>query len=116
MDQHAKLSRGEISHIVLVGGSSWIPKIQKLLQGLFEGKELDKTINPDEAVAVVAAVCAAVVKGDTSDKIFGKILQDVTPLSLGVDMGEDEIVLVVMTKRVPDLLLVRVKVIHRNSI
>lgn len=81
--QDARLTKADISKIVLVGGSTRIPKIQKLLQEFFDGKELDKTINPDEAVAHGAAIHAAALCGNSSEIIFGRLLQDVTPLSLG---------------------------------
>merc|ERR1712242_469262 len=63
----AKLDKSSIHDIVLVGGSTRIPKIQKLLQDFFNGKELNKSINPDEAVAYGAAVQAAILTGDTSE-------------------------------------------------
>lgn len=70
---------------MLVGGSTRIPKIQGLLQEMFRGKELNKTINPDEAVAYGAAVQAAILLGDTSDTVKDLLLLDVTPLSLGIE-------------------------------
>lgn len=75
----------QIDEIVLVGGSTRIPKIQSLLQDLFQGKELNKSINPDEAVAYGAAVQAAIVSGDTSENVKDVLLLDVTPLSLGIE-------------------------------
>merc|ERR1711963_423882 len=80
----AKLDKASIDDIVLVGGSTRIPKIQKLLQDFFNGKELNKSINPDEAVAYGAAVQAAILTGDTSQDI-GDLLLDVAPLSLGIE-------------------------------
>merc|ERR1712000_658255 len=65
----AKIDRGQIHEIVLVGGSTRIPKIQKLLQDFFNGKELNRSINPDEAVAYGAAVQAAILTGDTSEEV-----------------------------------------------
>jgi len=81
----AKLDKGKIDEIVLVGGSTRIPKVQKLLSDFFNGKELNKSINPDEAVAYGAAVQAAVLTGDTSDTIRDVLLVDVAPLSLGIE-------------------------------
>ena len=83
--QDAKLSKSDISEVVLVGGSTRIPKIQKLLSEYFGNKELNKSINPDEAVAYGAAVQAAVLTGDTHDTIKDLLLLDVTPLSLGIE-------------------------------
>merc|ERR1711963_117947 len=81
----AKLDKGRIDEVVLVGGSTRIPKIQKLLSDFFNGKELNRSINPDEAVAYGAAVQAAVLTGDRSDAIRDVLLVDVTPLSLGIE-------------------------------
>ncbi|XP_060070245.1 major heat shock 70 kDa protein Ab-like [Ylistrum balloti] len=81
----AKLDKSKIHDIVLVGGSTRIPKIQKLLQDFMNGKELNKSINPDEAVAYGAAVQAAVLSGDTSSAIKDVLLVDVAPLSLGIE-------------------------------
>ena len=81
----SKLSKSEIHDIVLVGGSTRIPKIQQLLSEFFGGKELCKTINPDECVAYGAAVQAAVLTGSQSSKISDLLLLDVCPLSLGLE-------------------------------
>ena len=81
----SKLSKSEIHEVVLVGGSTRIPKIQTLLSDFFSGKELCKSINPDECVAYGAAVQAAILAGDTSEKINDLLLLDVTPLSLGLE-------------------------------
>merc|ERR1712048_1169090 len=81
----AKLDKASIDDIVLVGGSTRIPKIQKLLSDFFNGKELNKSINPDEAVAYGAAVQAAILTGDTSEAVSDLLLLDVAPLSLGIE-------------------------------
>merc|ERR1712078_333076 len=81
----AKMDKSSINDIVLVGGSTRIPKIQKLLQDFFNGKELNKSINPDEAVAYGAAVQAAILVGDTSEEVSDLLLLDVAPLSLGLE-------------------------------
>ncbi|MBN3279767.1 HSP70 protein, partial [Polyodon spathula] len=81
----AKMDKSKIQDIVLVGGSTRIPKIQKLLQDFFNGRELNKSINPDEAVAYGAAVQAAILMGDTSENVQDLLLLDVAPLSLGIE-------------------------------
>ena len=81
----AKLDKSRIHEVVLVGGSTRIPKIQKLLQDFMNGKELNKSINPDEAVAYGAAVQAAILSGDKSEAIKDVLLVDVSPLSLGIE-------------------------------
>jgi heat shock 70kDa protein 1/2/6/8 len=81
----AKLSKSDVHDIVLVGGSTRIPKVQQLLQESFHGKELCKSINPDEAVAYGAAVQAAILSGETHEKVQDLLLLDVAPLSLGLE-------------------------------
>uniref|UniRef100_A0A0V0G426 Putative heat shock 70 kDa protein cognate 2 n=1 Tax=Triatoma dimidiata TaxID=72491 RepID=A0A0V0G426_TRIDM len=81
----AKMDKGKINDVVLVGGSTRIPKIQKMLQDFFCGKALNLSINPDEAVAYGAAVQAAILSGDTSSQIQDVLLVDVAPLSLGIE-------------------------------
>ena len=81
----SKMDKSQIHEIVLVGGSSRVPRIQKLLSDFFNGKELSKSINPDEAVAYGAAVQAAILTGNTSEKTDQLLLIDVTPLSLGLE-------------------------------
>merc|ERR1719158_416401 len=75
------MDKRSVHEIVLVGGSTRIPKVQSLLSDFFGGKELCKSINPDEAVAFGAAVQAAVLNGDTSGKVKDILLLDVAPLS-----------------------------------
>merc|ERR1712100_648250 len=83
--QAAKMDKSMIHEVVLVGGSTRIPKVQQMLSDFFGGKELCKSINPDEAVAYGAAVQAAILSGDTSEKVQDLLLLDVTPLNLGLE-------------------------------
>jgi len=83
--QDAKLDKGNIHEVVLVGGSTRIPKIQELLKKYFNEKELCNSVNPDEAVAYGAAIQAAILKGDKSDEVKDLLLLDVAPLSLGIE-------------------------------
>jgi len=82
------MAREKVDDIVLVGGSTRIPKIQSLVSEFFGGRQLNKSINPDEAVAYGAAVQAAILTGQTSEKTQ-VLLLDVAPLSLGVAMQGD---------------------------
>ena len=81
----AKMSKSQIDEVVLVGGSTRIPKIQSMVQEFFNGKEPNKGINPDEAVAYGAAVQAAIMTNVKDENIEKLILLDVTPLSLGIE-------------------------------
>ena len=81
----AKTDKGSVHDIVLVGGSTRIPKIQQLVQEYFNGKEPSKSINPDEAVAYGAAVQAAILSGVTTGGVSDLLLIDVAPLSLGLE-------------------------------
>ena len=93
----AKIDKSQVHEIVLVGGSTRIPRIQKLITDYFNGKEPNKSINPDEAVAYGAAVQAAILSGDTSSKSTNEILLlDVAPLSLGIETAGG-----MMTKLIP---------------
>ncbi|KAH0794562.1 cytoplasmic heat shock protein 70 [Histomonas meleagridis] len=81
----ANMSKSDVTDIVLVGGSSRIPRVQQLLQDFFNGKQPCRGVDPDEAVAYGAAVQAAIIKGDTSDTVKDILLLDVAPLSLGIE-------------------------------
>ena len=79
------IDKKQIHEVVLVGGSTRIPKVQQLIQEFFNGKEPCKAINPDEAVAYGAAVQAAILTGEGSSQVQDLLLLDVTPLSLGLE-------------------------------
>ena len=81
----AKMDKSRVHDVVLVGGSTRIPKVQKLLSDFFNGKELCKSINQDEAVAYGAAVQAAILSGDKSEALNQVLLVDVAPLSIGIE-------------------------------
>ncbi|KAH0899020.1 hypothetical protein HID58_048588, partial [Brassica napus] len=81
----AKMDKSTVHDVVLVGGSTRIPKVQQLLQDFFNGKELCKSINPDEDVAYGAAVQGAILSGEGNEKVQDLLLLDVTPLSLGLE-------------------------------
>jgi L1 cell adhesion molecule like protein len=98
----AKVDKKKIDEIVLVGGSTRIPKVQALLSEYFNGKELNKSVNPDEAVAYGAAVQAAILTGEQSKGLKDVILVDVTPLSLGIETaGQQMTVLIPRNTTIP---------------
>lgn len=80
----AQIGKSQVHEIVLVGGSTRIPKIQQMLSDFFNGKALNKSINPDEAVAHGAAVQAAILTGQGNEKTDKVLLIDVAPLSMGI--------------------------------
>merc|ERR1711990_494562 len=92
----AEIGKGQVHEIVLVGGSTRIPKIQQMLTDFFNGKNLNKSINPDEAVAYGAAVQAAVLGGETHESVKDMLLLDVAPLSQGIETAGG-----VMTNLIP---------------
>jgi len=99
-----KVSKSQVNEVVLVGGSTRIPKVQQLLSDYFNGKELNKSIHPDEAVAYGAAVQAAILTGQDSKSaaLQDMVLVDVTPLSLGIETaGEQMTVLIPRNSSIP---------------
>ncbi|XP_047980570.1 heat shock cognate 70 kDa protein-like [Salvia hispanica] len=85
----ARMDKSSVDEVVMVGGSSRILKVQEMLKEIFNGKEVCKTINPDEAVAYGAAVLAAKLSGEGDDSVQNVVLLDVTPLSLGIQCDGD---------------------------
>lgn len=83
--EDANMKKTDIDEIVLVGGSTRIPKVQALLKEYFDGKEPSKGVNPDEAVAYGAAVQGGILGGDGGDEVKDILLLDVAPLSLGIE-------------------------------
>jgi heat shock 70kDa protein 1/2/6/8 len=90
------MDNSSVHDVVLVGGSTRIPKVQSMLGEFFNGKEPSRTINPDEAVAYGAAIQASILSGETYDgRLVDMLLRDVTPLSLGIEIRNDHTMSVV---------------------
>lgn len=97
----AKLRKSQVDEVVLVGGSTRIPKVQQLLKSFFDGKELNRSIHPDEAIAQGAAIQAAKLTGNGGSKVQDLVLVDVTPLSLGLSNGHEHVMSVVVPRNTP---------------
>ncbi|GJW34251.1 putative heat shock protein 70 family protein [Tanacetum coccineum] len=98
----AKMEKSCVNEVILVGGSTRIPKVQHMLQEFLDGKELCKSVNPDEAVAYGAAVMAAKLSGNADSSVRDLLLLDVTPLSLGVALKGDVFsVMIPRNSRIP---------------
>lgn len=93
--QDSDMEKAAVHQIVLVGGSTRIPKVQVLLSEFFEGRTLNKEINPDEAVAYGAAVQGAILSG-ASDQTKEILLLDVAPLSLGIEVGNSSVTVFIL--------------------
>jgi len=98
-DVGTRISKADIDEVVLVGGSTRIPKIQKLLTDLFNGKELCRSVNPDEAVAYGATIQAAMLSDeDSPEKLAGPDCIDITPFSLGLEIDGGEMTTMIKRK------------------
>merc|ERR1711998_102795 len=86
--EDSNLAKSDIDEVVLVGGSTRIPKVQSLLSDFFNGKELNQEINPDEAVAFGATVQGGILSGEGGDAVKDVVLLDVAPLSMGVELED----------------------------
>jgi len=86
--EDSKMAKSDIDEVVLVGGSTRIPKVQQLLSNFFNGKELNQEINPDEAVAYGATVQGGILSGEGGDSVKDVLLLDVAPLSMGVELED----------------------------
>ncbi|KAJ0453478.1 putative Heat shock protein 70 family [Helianthus annuus] len=96
----AQMEKSCVEQVILVGGSTRIPKVQHLLRDFFDGRDLCKSVNPDEAVAYGAAIMAAKVSGSSDKSVKDVVLRDVTPLSLGVQV-RGELLSVVIPRNTP---------------
>jgi L1 cell adhesion molecule like protein len=98
--QDSGTAKHEVDEVIMVGGSSRIPKVRDLISTFFGGKELNHTINPDEAVAHGAAIQAAIIAGFTDEKLDDAVIMDVAPLSLGLE-GHDHMMKVLIPRQTP---------------
>ena len=85
----SKLDKSKIDEVILVGGSTRIPRVQELLKDFFNGKQLNKSVNPDEAIAYGATIQSAILHKEQSNVLKDVLLRDVIPLSLGVNVKGD---------------------------
>ncbi|CAI9092417.1 OLC1v1027647C3 [Oldenlandia corymbosa var. corymbosa] len=106
----AQMNKNALDDVVLAGGSSRIPKLQQMLQDLLNGKELCRSINPDEAVAYGATIQAAMLSSPGGEKVPNLVLSEVTPLSLGFELGGN-----VMEVMIPRNTTIPTKVIRQFS-
>ncbi|KAJ1277084.1 hypothetical protein BS78_05G266900 [Paspalum vaginatum] len=114
----AKMDRSSVHHVVLVGGSTRIPKVQDMLQKFCNGKELCRKINPDEAVAYGAAIQASILGGGTDNKrLVDVVLREVTPLSLGIEIEDDYTMSVVILRNtaIPTKKVARYTTLYDNQ-
>ncbi|XP_035834873.1 heat shock 70 kDa protein-like [Helianthus annuus] len=84
-----EIEKMNVDEVVVVGGSTRIPKVQRLVEEFFDGKTICKSMNGDEAVAFGAAILAAKLSGNNDNVVWDTVLQDVTPLSLGIEVDND---------------------------
>ncbi|WVZ49460.1 hypothetical protein U9M48_000819 [Paspalum notatum var. saurae] len=115
----AKMDRSSVHDVVLVGGSTRIPKVQDMLQKFFNGKELCQKINPDEAVAYGAAIQASILSGGSDDgRLVDVLLREVTPLSLGIEINDDYTMSVVIPRNtaIPTKKVARYTTLYNNQI
>ncbi|CAL5051256.1 unnamed protein product [Urochloa decumbens] len=114
----AKMDKSRVHDVVLVGGSTRIPKVQNMLREFFDGKELRQTINPDEAVAYGAAIQACILSGQTDDKrLVDMLLREVTPLSLGIEINDNNTMSVVIPRNtaIPTKKMGRYTTLYNNQ-
>ncbi|GJX02608.1 putative heat shock protein 70 family protein [Tanacetum coccineum] len=112
----AKMKRSCIDQVILVGGSSRIPKVQCMLKEYFDGKELCKSVNPDEAVAYGAAIMAENLSGNSNKSVHDLLLLDITPLSLGVEtLGDIFTVVIPRNTQIPTCKSIKITTTEDNQ-